>query len=59
MDTGEQGDGMRDAPMAMAMKMVMEMGKAVTPIAMDTASTVHLNPRRESRTGSRGRGAKP
>jgi len=39
MDTGEAGDGTHDAPTAMAMEMALEMGTAVTPTAVDTAST--------------------
>jgi len=45
MDTGEAGDGTRDAPTAMA----------VTPTAADTASTATLEPMERNENGKRRR----
>ena len=55
MDTGEAGDGMRDAPTAIAMEMAMEMGTAVTPTAADTASTAEPAPKERNQYGKRRR----
>jgi len=51
MDTGGAGDGTRDTPMPTAMEMAMEMGKAVTPIAADTASTATPEPMERNENG--------
>jgi len=55
MDTGEAGDGTRDAPTAMAMEMAMEMGKPVTPTAADAASTATPDPMERNGNGKRRR----